>query len=166
MDSFTEVGNKLRYHIVFSLISQYLPMFVQNLLTRARERQKLLEDYNSDLKRTPPRCSKPTALSQPNLNLSVSPKKNNFLTKSEGNLRQNTTTHISSDFTSHKSLNIQNDAFNMEIKVSSADNIHVEVQIEECDDETNGGGLRQDAKNRLNRLGKLYAGRDFSNPPL
>ncbi|XP_044264365.1 anillin isoform X2 [Tribolium madens] len=136
--------------------------FTENLLTRARERQKLLEDYNSDLKKTPPRNGKVTTLSQPNLNAN-SPNKLENNSKSEGNL---TRTHISSDFTSHKSLNIQNDSFNMEIKVSSADNIHVEVQIEEqCDDETNGGdkndgGLRQDAKNRLNRLGKLYAGGD------
>nr|XP_008200136.1 PREDICTED: actin-binding protein anillin isoform X2 [Tribolium castaneum] len=132
--------------------------FTENLLTRARERQRLLEDYNSDLRKTPPRSGKVT-LSQPNLS-SNSPKLE-ANSKSEGNLPTVTRTHISSDFTSHKSLNIQNDSFNMEIKVSSADNVHVEVQIEEqSDDDRSDGGLRQDAKNRLNRLGKLYAGGD------
>lgn len=96
---------------------------------------------------------------------------------SEGNImkyvRQNSKTHISSDMPGSprnqlKTLNIQKDDFNMEIKVSSAENVRVEVQIEEKDDEgddESGGeaqGLRENAKARLKRLGKLYAGEIFN----
>lgn len=62
-----------------------------------------------------------------------------------------------------KTLNIQRDSFNMEIKVNSADNVRLEVAIEECSDDGNNGsnenfGLREESKHRLKRLGKLYAG--------
>ncbi|RZB39980.1 hypothetical protein BDFB_005308 [Asbolus verrucosus] len=148
--------------------------FTENLLTRARERQKMLEGY----------CDKkpgPLTSSQPNLNSALpgglSP---TFKNSSEGNLSKfsrQSTTRVSSAITSspnsQKTLNIHNDNFNMEIKVSSADNVRVEVQIEEQQESDEGdggrseGGLRQDAKNRLNRLGKLYAGgedADISSP--
>lgn len=90
---------------------------------------------------------------------------------SEGNIvrcvRQNSKTHVSSDMPGSprnqlKTLNIQKDDFNMEIKVSSTENVRVEVQIEEKDgDDENVSEtpcLREDAKHRLKRLGKLYAG--------
>lgn len=48
----------------------------------------------------------------------------------------------------------------MEIKVSSVENVRVEVEIEErSDDEpTEGACIREESRNRLKRLGKLYAG--------
>lgn len=88
---------------------------------------------------------------------------------SEGNimkcLRQNSKTQVSSDMPGSprnqlKTLNIQKEDFNMEIIVSSTENVRVEVQIEEeDDDENNAACLRADAKHRLKRLGKLYAGK-------
>lgn len=88
--------------------------------------------------------------------------------KSEGNIgRQNSKTHMSSDMPGSpmnklKTFNIKQEDFNMEIKVSSTENVRVEVQIEEENGENKGGNeipcLREDAKCRLKRLGKLYAG--------
>lgn len=121
----------------------------------------------------------PSASSEPNLHRQ-SPKKTpttNNKSSSEGNIsnlrsaRQNTT-RVSSQIMSAsphspKTLNIHNENFNMEIKVHSADHVRVEVEIEEHeeDEEVDGdetdqfeGGLRPDAKKRLNRLGKLYGG--------
>lgn len=90
---------------------------------------------------------------------------------SEGNIpnynRHNSKTLVSSDMPGSpqqpKTLNIQRDDFNMEIKLTSSENVRVEVEIQETDDndveENNEGAcLREDAKNRLKRLGKLYAG--------
>ncbi|KAJ3648680.1 hypothetical protein Zmor_020464 [Zophobas morio] len=151
--------------------------FTESLLSRARERQKLLENYNGEGSGNS-FSSKRVALSQTNLN-SETPNKliHNHKSNSDGNItkiaHQSPTTLVSSDFSSHKTLNIQNDDFNMEIKVSSADNVRVEVQIEEDNSqdssqtEKNQGGLRTNAKNRLDRLGKLYAGgedADISSP--
>lgn len=55
----------------------------------------------------------------------------------------------------------------MEIKVNSAENVRLEVEIEERSDDGSQGseanfGLREESKNRLKRLGKLYAGKTFS----
>lgn len=88
--------------------------------------------------------------------------------------KSNSKTHISSDMpgspmTKLKTLNIQKEDFNMEIKVSALEDVRVEVEIKE-DDGTNGGDtpcLREGAKYRLQRLGKLYAGgeeADISSP--
>lgn len=88
-----------------------------------------------------------------------------------------------------KTLNIQQQNFNMEIKLTSSDNVRVEVEIEERDTsdtenddntvfpgiqklnhkENNKPGntdkdiapIRDDAKKRLQRLGKLYSGKYF-----
>lgn len=82
-----------------------------------------------------------------------------------------------------KTLNIQQDNFNMEIKLTSTDNVRVEVEIEERDENDDDlintdvpgicriihkedkepdvkqkGVIREDAKKRLQRLGKLYSG--------
>lgn len=82
--------------------------------------------------------------------------------------RQNSTTRISSEIPGSpqaqlKTLNIQNENFNMEIKVTSSENIRVEVEIEEQNDSDAGStisdaGLRDESRNKLKRLGKLYAG--------
>jgi actin-binding protein anillin len=144
--------------------------FTEKLLSRARERQKILQDYSITKKNTPEKVT----LSEPNLNHDAAVKLiDNFTSSSEGNVtsftRQNSSTHISSDFSSAKTLNIKNDNFNMEIKVSSAENVHVEVQIEEQNDFNSGEnnqndvGLSVDVKKRLNRLGKLYAGGEDAN---
>lgn len=108
--------------------------------------------------------------SEPNLLNSLKQTPTNK-SNSEGNVSKSArhnTTRVSSQImsaspNSPKTLNIHNENFNMEIKVHSADNVRVEVEIEEqheSGDETDQfeGGLRPDAKMRLNRLGKLYAG--------
>ncbi|XP_031344694.1 anillin isoform X2 [Photinus pyralis] len=99
-------------------------------------------------------------------------------TQSEGNLtsmvRQNSKTRISSNITgspqSHlKTLNIQRENFNMEIKLSSTENVRVEVEFQEENEEgkenikQDTAGLRDDAKMRLQRLGRLYAGGEDAN---
>lgn len=109
--------------------------------------------------------------------------------KSDSNVykttRQNSMTKVLSDVQGTmdspvKMLNIQKENFNMEIKLTSAENVRVEVEIEErdaSDDENNGveiveikqneddekSMLREDAKKRLQRLGKLYAGGENPN---
>lgn len=149
-------------------------------MARARERQKLLKDYSSenDVNKL---LVKKAASSEPNLNETT--KENEIVPDckfdpvykenlSEGNIpkfsRQNSKTRVSSNIPgspqSHlKTLNIQRDNFNMEIKLTSSENVRVEVEIEDQSDDDSGShcsenGLREDAKNRLKRLGKLYAG--------
>jgi len=55
----------------------------------------------------------------------------------------------------------------MEIKVNSSENVRLEVEIEERSEDGSQSsesnfGLREESKNRLKRLGKLYAGKTFS----
>lgn len=86
--------------------------------------------------------------------------------------RQNSITRVCSDIQGSpgqqtKTLNIQRDDFNMEIKVNSSENVRLEVEIEERSEDGSQGsesnfGLREESKNRLKRLGKLYAGKTFS----
>lgn len=130
----------------------------------------MLNDF-SDQKKSTVLGNGQSASSEPNLRLNSPKQTPTYKSNSEGNVsrpsRQNTT-RVSSQILSAsphspKTLNIHNENFNMEIKVHSADNVRVEVEIEEqqeSGDETDQieGGLRQDAKMRLNRLGKLYAG--------
>lgn len=148
-------------------------------MARARERQKLLQclDKTDEI----PHSTSPKASSQPNLPATSKIIQDSVIktSSSEGNIppkfaRQNSVTRVSSEIsstnnsslTTSKTLNIQNDNFNMEIKVKSSENVRVEVQIEEHNededmDDKNEGGLRKDAKSRLDRLGKLYAGQFF-----
>lgn len=88
--------------------------------------------------------------------------------------RQNSRTRVSSDIPASpqpqlKTLNIQQDNFNMEIKVTSTENIRVEVEIGEHDESSNHGspkndcGLRDESKKRLKQLGKLYGGMSQCN---
>lgn len=87
--------------------------------------------------------------------------------KSEGNIAKCSKTQVSSDMPGSprnqlKTLNIQQEDFNMQIKVSSTENVRLEVEIKEDGDGDSKGetaGLREDAKHRLKRLGKLYAGK-------
>lgn len=55
----------------------------------------------------------------------------------------------------------------MEIKVTSSDDVRVEVEFEESSDseetKSGGAGLRKNVKDRLKRLGKLYAGNFYIN---
>lgn len=86
-----------------------------------------------------------------------------------------------------KKLNIQQENFNMEIKLTSSDNVRVEVEIEErdasdgSDNENNDNEIaekkietedikkqeestafiREGSKKRLQRLGKLYSGKYY-----
>lgn len=149
------------------------------MIQRARERQRKLQELTGGVgateKSVPLRESNQTKAAtrkevvsdsclfvMDNRGSNAGLKENN----SEGNivksLRQNSMTQVSSEMPGSprnqlKTLNIQKEDFNMEIKVSSVDNVRVEVQIEEGED-NNGAGLREDAKHRLKRLGKLYAG--------
>lgn len=162
-------------------------------MERARERQRKLMEYSDtekpaqineaqktksnshpSLSETKQQLSRKEVVSEPLLNTKAeirsSVLKENV---SEGNIpkyvRQNSKTFVSSDMpgspqSQSKTLNIQRDDFNMEIKLTSSENVRVEVEIEEADDDDNidgnndGGCLREHAKNRLNRLGQLYAG--------
>lgn len=95
-------------------------------------------------------------------------KENNTGTSVTNPTRQNSTTRVSSKIPGSpqpqlKTLNIQNENFNMEIKVTSLENIRVEVEIEEQNDSDTGNAisdscLRDESKSKLKRLGKLYAG--------
>ncbi|XP_050299798.1 anillin-like isoform X2 [Anthonomus grandis grandis] len=165
--------------------------FTENILARARERQRLLQGLPVEEK-LPLKESNRIAVSEPNLkDLEKIPQKE---VKSETDLRckesstvesvplghftrQNSITRVLSDVQGSpgqqtKFLNIQRDNFNMEIKVNSADNVRLQVEIEERSDESNDAseeqtGLREESKNRLKRLGKLYAGgedADISSP--
>lgn len=109
---------------------------------------------------------------------------------SEGNfpklIRQNSKMNISSEIPGSpqlqlKTLNIQKENFNMEIKLCSTENVRIEVELQEESDSNdegkenkvyktkfeagdsacNQGVIREDAKRRLQRLGKLYAGNIF-----
>lgn len=87
--------------------------------------------------------------------------------------RQNSRTRVSSDIpgspkTQLKTLNIQQDNFNMEIKVTSTEDVRVEIEIGEQEESqishNNFGspksdcGLRDESKKKFKQLGKLYAG--------
>lgn len=92
--------------------------------------------------------------------------------------RQNSTTRVSSHIPGSpqpqlKTLNIQRDDFNMEIKLVATDDVKVEVEIQERSEDdgsdsenkngSNGdvdkGGIREQARSKLQRLGKLYGGK-------
>ncbi|KAJ8956078.1 hypothetical protein NQ318_016530 [Aromia moschata] len=140
--------------------------FTENILARARERQRMLKGYTGNEK-IPLRETNEDAKanSEPNLtDIQKIPRKeiasdpdmsrkienidNTFKeNKSESILprivRQNSKTRVSSELpgspkTQLKTLNIQKENFNMEIKVSSKDNVRVEVEIEEQDDSDTG----------------------------
>ncbi|CAH1118405.1 unnamed protein product [Phaedon cochleariae] len=173
--------------------------FTENILARARERQKLLEDYTgsekSPLRETQSNNSSKTnladtrkvhkaSLSDSDLTSKIkragsSPFKEN---NSDSNLprfsRQNSKTMVSSEIPGSpgsqlKTLNIQQDNFNMEIKLTSTENVRVEVEIAEADSNSDSennhdeNGLRDESKSKLKRLGRLYAGgeeADISSP--
>lgn len=159
----------------------------QKILARARERQRMLEVYsNSDnnLKSKISNCecsdsspkNKRESFSDSNLSSKTpcsSPLREN---NSDCNLprfsKQNSKTRVSSDIpgspkTQLKTLNIQQNNFNMEIKVTSTENVRVEVEIDEGSESSQSelkspkteSGLRIESKKRLNQLGKLYAGK-------
>lgn len=89
-------------------------------------------------------------------------------------IRHSSSTKISSNLPGSpkqqlKTLNIQKENFNMEIKLISSDNIRVEVEIQESDSsdkedgpsenqDNSAPGLREHAKHKLKKLGRLYAG--------
>nr|CAH7732164.1 unnamed protein product [Callosobruchus chinensis] len=172
--------------------------FTENILARARERQKMLENYPSsdaldkkplkesnlnivssqsqanltDLK-SPQRVHR-ESLSDSSINISKDHEMVLKENKSEGALtqfnRQNSKTRISSEMggspnAKSKTLNIQQDNFNMEIKVTSSENVRVEVEIagddfENKDSNKSESALRDESKYKLKRLGKLYSGGD------
>ncbi|KAJ8973922.1 hypothetical protein NQ317_001128 [Molorchus minor] len=163
--------------------------FTEKILARARERQKMLSAYmgdkthlreNNDLKTnsepnlTEVKLIRKEALSEPDIrgrldNNSNTSKENSLEGNSPKIARQNSKTRVSSEFSGSPKTklktNIQKDNFNMEIKLSSSDNVRLEVEIEEQVDSdtescTSESGLRDESKNKLKRLGKLYAGGD------
>lgn len=87
--------------------------------------------------------------------------------------RQNSVTQITSDMPGSplpqlKTLSIKNDDINVEIKLTSSENVRLEVEIAERSSSEDEGGaeggkrpvIREQAKSKLQRLGKLYAGGD------
>lgn len=159
--------------------------FTQNILARARERQKMLHEYQNNKENE-------GIKNEDNKEESYNTKKllseNSFNKIEENSLdqdnrpsfsRQNSKTLVESKSLGspgsprHNTLNIQKENFNMEIKVTSTDQIRFQVEIEEeCSDKEfeeksspveNEKGLRKAAKDRLNRLGQLYAGGDDAN---
>lgn len=159
------------------------------MLERARARQKKLDEHYNIAGETPKKPFQQTnslinqfeTRSQPNLSenektpnnkdiasdsniykksLRGSEFKENF---SETNLLKTTKVLSETSISPTKTLNIQQDNFNMEIKLTSTDNVRVEVEIEERDESDNEASIdkpviREDAKKRLQRLGKLYSG--------
>ncbi|XP_049817405.1 anillin isoform X2 [Aethina tumida] len=143
--------------------------FTENILARARERQKMLKEYSDKDNVTPLR----EANSESNLKSSQSTlgaskigkketasdsqlsqqlyKNENFKeNRSDDNLnkfvRQTSKTRISSDMPGSpnpqlKTLNIQNGDINMEIKVTSSDNVRLEVEIQERDSDNDSGSV-------------------------
>lgn len=164
MDSFTEVSKSRCFHNGFVTMP-----FFQNILARARERQKMLKEYSDKDNVTPLR----EANSESNLKSSQSTlgaskigkketasdsqlsqqlyKNENFKeNRSDENLnkfvRQTSKTRISSDMPGSpnpqlKTLNIQNGDINMEIKVTSSDNVRLEVEIQERDSDNDSGSV-------------------------
>ncbi|XP_065167773.1 anillin isoform X2 [Atheta coriaria] len=168
--------------------------FTEHVLERARQRQKKLGPLreanvstsspnitHSELVRTRKEVvSDSILLTTPKMT------KSNSKTKISSNIS-------SSPSQEFNTLNIQKDSLNMEIRFSSAENVRVEVEIQ-SDDETgtpraivhevtentstptpaddpegeneeNMPALREEAKTRLQRLGKLYSGdEDLSSP--
>lgn len=152
-------------------------------MERARERQRKLQELTGATEKTTPlkesnQTEKSVTRKEVVSDSCLIMKEKSFdgalkENRSEGNVakcgRQSSKTHVSSDMPGSprnqlKTLNIQKEDFNMEIKVSSTENVRVEVQFEE-EGENNAGGetanLREDAKYRLKRLGKLYAGKQI-----
>ncbi|XP_030762791.1 anillin-like isoform X2 [Sitophilus oryzae] len=162
--------------------------FTENILSRARERQRMIGEAKShplrETNKSEPNLTKVTAIPPKEIhsegNLAALSNKEDSLSMLNSTYttkfhRQNSVTRISSDVEGSpnnnmltKTLNIQKDDFNMEIKVKSAENVRVEVEIEERENEENierfsnhneeNAGLREESRNRLKRLGKLYAG--------
>lgn len=165
-------------------------------MERARERQRKLQEYG-DI--TPLKENKETnkikSHSQPIISDTVKDKSRKEVVSdtcllknssyddlkennSEGNIaryiRQNSKTRVSSDMpgsplSQTKTLNIQKDNFNMEIKLCSSENVRVQVEIEEQSDDDNGNCensdvacvIREESKDKLKRMGKLYSGMFF-----
>lgn len=118
------------------------------------------------------------SFSDSNINSQISSTSPLRETNSDSNLlrfsRQNSRTRLSSDIpgspkTEIKTLNIQQNNFNMEIKVSSTENVRLEVEIgEQGNDENlnsdlentkNNFGIRDESKKKFKQLGKLYSGK-------
>ncbi|KRT82400.1 Pleckstrin homology domain containing protein [Oryctes borbonicus] len=174
--------------------------FTEHILERARERQKKLQQLNPTHQITPPKgfksLTKQTEALSPNKgnyqentpvknteNIHDSPKKVNSEGRVQKLIRHSSSTKISSNLPASpkpqlKTLNIQKENFNMEIKLISSDNVRVEVEIQESDSSDNESqpnrmqdnvtpALREQAKHKLNKLGRLYAGgedADISSP--
>ncbi|XP_017779672.1 PREDICTED: actin-binding protein anillin-like isoform X2 [Nicrophorus vespilloides] len=126
--------------------------FTEHVLERARARQKKLFPLRE------------TKLGDENVSEQTrgSPSKPKMM-------KQNSKTKISSDVTNNdQTLNIVKDSLNLEIKVSSTDNVRVEVEIDSDSDNIENVAtpiIREQAKSRLQRLGKLYSGEeDLSSP--
>lgn len=162
-------------------------------MERARERQRKLQEYGDA---TPLKQNKEgikiKSNSQPTISDTIKDKSRKEVVSdtcllknssyddlkennSEGNIvryvRQNSKTRVSSDMpgsplSQTKTLNIQKDNFNMEIKLCSTENVRVEVEIGEESDDDNGNCensdvpcvIREESKDKLKRLGKLYSG--------
>ncbi|XP_074040615.1 anillin, actin binding protein [Leptinotarsa decemlineata] len=161
--------------------------FTENILVRARERQKMLEGFTGAEKvpsvEISSNISQSKVLEIPQVHKESLSESNHLRSydsslresQSENNStrfsRQNSKTRVSSDMPGSprsqlKTLNIQQDNFNMEIKVSSTENVRVEVEIAEAGDTIDNvdhkseSGLRDESKSKLKRLGKLYSGGD------
>nr|XP_022910049.1 anillin isoform X1 [Onthophagus taurus] len=163
--------------------------FTEHILERARQRQKKLEELNST--ENIPSRKKSDIITSPKCNTST---ENDSTNNEEGMISSSTpdkkiprmpsiketleTTKSPLKISSHlpgspqpqlKTLNIQKENFNMEIKLISTDHVRVEVEIQDDEDgsdkENNGeddnyaseSGLREQAKYKLKKLGRLYS---------
>ncbi|KAL3287439.1 hypothetical protein HHI36_001910 [Cryptolaemus montrouzieri] len=142
--------------------------FTENILARARQRQKLLQNYATDDEGMHQKlCAKPENKDYESLlsektkrEPTQSPQKMKIDEEVNPQSPKNSSFNITGS-TKTNTLNINKENFNMEIKVTSSENVRVEVEFEEeSSDIVNEKhlGLRKDVKNKLNRLGKLYAG--------
>lgn len=120
-----------------------------------------------ELKETPPI----KIASDPNLVSNVDVRDSQLKeTNSEGNIkhmtRQISKTQVTSfhsvNVLENNTLNIKNDNIDLEIKVKSSDSIRIEVELAEEENVSVDGGksvmIREQAKNKLQRLGQLYSG--------
>lgn len=129
--------------------------FTESILSRARNRKNLLTNPNEELNKDEIEDPQSKVLTEQNVNpnsLIKSPSSGNK--SSQGSQKT-------------KTLCFQKENLNMEIKVTSSDDVRVEVEFEESSDseetKSGGAGLRKNVKDRLKRLGKLYAGGDDAN---
>lgn len=163
------------------------PLQETNQLITKLENTALKTKSQPNLTNETPKFPKKQISSDPNINTRTFYSSNLKENVSDTNLNRNRNTLVTSESSPKsptKTLNIQQENFNMEIKFSSIDNIRLEVEVQERDDSDSDENddspminrnknnkdnnenddkpaIREDAKKRLQRLGKLYSGKFY-----